>query len=97
MGRHVNADTGSDEVNAGEFADGVQTTDADGTPREPARHVVESAESGLLEPQAEISPDTHIGVDLDAPPSSTPRVAPSPAHPDALVEHGRVGDGHEME
>ena len=102
MGRHVNADAGSDEGEAAEFAAGAETTDAEGAPHEHARHVLEpEAESGteseLLEPQAVISPDTHVGVDLDAPVTGARPAAPSPANPDALVEHGLVGDGHEME
>jgi len=106
MGRHVNADAGSDEGEAAEFADGADTAGAEGTPHEHARHVAEAgagpgaesgAESELLEPQAVISPDTHVGVELDAPVTGTHPPAASPANPDALVEHGRVGDGHEME
>jgi len=100
MGRHVNADAGSDEGEAAEFVDGAETTDAEGAPHEHARHVLEpetETESGLLEPQAVISPDTHVGVDLDAEVRPDHQAAASPANPDALVEHGLVGDGHEME
>jgi len=94
MGRHVNADASSDEDEAAEFADRAESTDAEGAPHEHARHV---AGSGLLEPQAVISPDTHVGVDLDAAATDTEPVVPSPANPNALIEHGLVGDGHEME
>ena len=102
MGRHVNADAASDEDEAAEFADDAETADAEGAPHEHARHVLEPAtetetESGLLEPQAVISPDTHVGVDLDAEVRGDHQAAASPANPDALVEHGLVGDGHEME
>ena len=94
MGRHVNADAGSDEGEAAEFANGAEDTYAEGAPHEHARHV---AEPELLEPQAVISPDTHVGVDLDPPVTGADPVAPSPANPNALIEHGLVGDGHEME
>ena len=106
MGRHVNADAGSDEGEAVEFVDGAETTDAEGAPHEHARHVLEpetTAEpepttgSGLLEPQAVISPDTHVGVDLDAEARGAHHTSASPANPDALIEHGLVGDGHELE
>jgi len=102
MGRHVNADAGSDEGEAAEFADGADTAGAEGTPHEHARHVAEpgaesGTESGLLEPQAVISPDTHVGVELDSPATGTRPAPASPANPDALIEHGRVGDGHEVE
>ena len=88
MGKHVNADAGSDEPEAA-VAEGEQTQ------HETARHVAESGHP--LEPQAVISPDTHVGVDLNKRKSGTRDAAPSPANPDALVEHGLVGDGHEME
>ena len=91
MGKHVNADAPSDEGEADELAG---APDAD-TQHEHARHVAESGQ--LLEPQAVISPDTHVGVDLAAPEHGVPSVQPSPAHPDALIEHGLVGDGHELE
>ena len=90
MGRHVNADAGSDEGEA-EF-DGADTSSDH---HEHARHVAESEQ--LLEPQAVISPDTHVGVDLGAAGPGAAPAAASPANPDALVEHGLVGDGHEME
>ena len=45
---------------------------------------------------AYISPDTHIGSDLGVAPG-TPDAAASPAHPDALIQRGLVGDGHELE
>jgi hypothetical protein len=88
MGRHVNADAGSDEAQAAE-------AEENGTPHEAARHVAESGHP--LEPQAVISADTHVGVDLSARTKRTRSAAASPANPDALVEHGLVGDGHEME
>jgi hypothetical protein len=87
MGRHVNADAGSDEAQAAE-------AEENGTSHE-ARHAAESGRP--LEPQAVISADTHVGVDLSAPKKRTRSAAASPANPDALVEHGLVGDGHEME
>jgi len=86
MGRHVNDEAGDD-------------IESDAAPHEHARHVAETEQepSGhLLEPQAVISPDTHVGVELDDPVEAQ-NAAPSPAHPDALIEHGLVGDGHEME
>ncbi len=45
---------------------------------------------------AYISPDTHIGFDLEVAPG-TPDAAASPAHRDALIQGGQVGDGHELE
>ena len=89
MGRHVNADAGADEA---EVSDAAVDADAQ---HEHARHVAESDHP--LEAQAVISPDTHVGVDLDEVAPGTPDAAPSPANPDALVEHGLVGDGHELE
>ncbi len=50
----------------------------------------------LVSPGAEISDDTSVTVDMEAMPEH-PEVSPSPANPDALVERGRVGDGHELE
>jgi hypothetical protein len=102
MGRHVNADAGSDEGEAAEFTDGAETTHAEGASHEHARHAADTgvdaeAGSGILDPQAVISPDTHVGVDLDGEVTGAHNAAASPANPDALVEHGRVGDGHEME
>ena len=88
MGRHVNADAGSDEAQAAEEAENE-------TPHEAARHVAESGSP--LEPQAVISADTHVGVEPTPPAKRTRAAAASPAKPDALVEHGLVGDGHEME
>lgn len=87
MGKHVNADAGSDE---GEAIEGAESAEY-----EHARHVAESGHP--LEPQAVISADTHVGVELGPLPAGTPDAAASPADPDALVEHGEVGDGHEME
>jgi len=91
MGKHVNADAPSDEGEADELAG---APDAD-TQHEHARHVAESGQ--LLEPQAVISPDTHVGVELESPEHGVQSAPPSPANPDALIEHGWVGDGHEME
>ena len=87
MGRHVNADAGSDEAEAA--AEGAEAE------HETARHVADAGRP--LEPQAVISADTHVGVDLDEIAPGTPDAAASPANPDALIEHGLVGDGHEME
>jgi hypothetical protein len=94
MGRHVNADAGSDEGQAAELAESAGRDETVGD-HEHARHVAESGQ--LLEPQAVISPDTHVGAEFGSPASGTENAAASPAHPDALIEHGRVGDGHEME
>jgi hypothetical protein len=91
MGRHVNAEAGSDEGASTESAEGTGGADPQ---HEHARHIVESAHQ--LEPQAVISPDTHVGVDLGAVKGAQDAEA-SPANPDALIEHGLVGDGHEME
>lgn len=92
MGKHVNDDAGSDEGEATELA---EHPDGAATPHEPARHVAESGHP--LEPYAVISADAHVGVDLGAAPHNAQDAAPSPANPDALIEHGLVGDGHEME
>ena len=70
MGRHAN-DTAGDEG----------WDDPDGTP---PRHV--AAGEHPLEPQAVISPDTHVGGDFDELAAGTPDAEPSPANPDALVE-----------
>jgi hypothetical protein len=94
MGKHVNADAGSDEGEAVELAESAERDDA-ATVHEHARHVAESGR--LLEPQAVISPDTQVGADLGSPPNGAENAVASPAHPDALIEHGLVGDGHEME
>jgi hypothetical protein len=50
----------------------------------------------LVDPGARISDDTSVTVDMEAMPTP-PEAAPSPARPEELTEHGRVGDGHEME
>jgi len=93
MGKHVNADAESDEGEAPELAEGAEGADAQ---HEHARHVAESGHP--LEPQAVISPDTHVGVDLEAAAVKDAQdAAASPANPDALIEHGLVGDGHELE
>ncbi len=85
MGRHVNADAAADDSAAEQ--------------RETARHAAPGASAAghILDDDAVISPDTHVGVDFERLASGTPDAAPSPANPDALVEHGTVGDGHEME
>ncbi|MEO6115604.1 MAG: hypothetical protein ABIP33_04390 [Pseudolysinimonas sp.] len=91
MGRHVNADAENDE------ADAEQTTggDHDGAQHESARHVAQAGHP--LQPQAVISADTHVGVELNTRGKGSKDAAASPANPDALIEHGLVGDGHEME
>ena len=97
MGKHVNADAGTDEAEAAELADDADNADAARSAdaqHEHARHVAGSGQP--LEAQAVISPDTHVGVDVEKP-AGTPDAAASPSNPDALVEHGLVGDGHEME
>lgn len=91
MGRHVD-----DEAAADAEADETRTAAADsGTPR----HAAEAPhqQGHPLEAQAVISADTHVTVDFDVLPPGTPDAPPSPARPDALVEHGLVGDGTEME
>jgi hypothetical protein len=50
----------------------------------------------LADPGARISDGTSVTVDMEAMPTH-PDVAPSAADRDALVRHGAVGDGHEME
>ncbi len=50
----------------------------------------------LVSPGAEISDDTHVGVDMETLPHH-PEVRRSASNPDALVEHGVVGDGTELE
>jgi hypothetical protein len=90
MGKHVNADAAADDAEVFEPADGTGSAEA----HEHARHVAEAGSP--LEARAAISPDTHVGVDVETP-AGTPDAAASPANPDALVEHGLVGDGHELE
>jgi hypothetical protein len=85
MGRHINAEAGPDGGAEAEAAGQLHD----------ARHAAEA--SHPLEAHAVISPDTHVGVDLDQLAPGTAAAPPSPANPDALVEHGMVGDGHEME
>lgn len=94
MGRHVNDDTAAQGDSAEQAA-----TDPDGAEaHEAARHAARGgAADGILQNDAVISPDTHVGVDFDQVAPGTPDAAPSPADPDALIEHGLVGDGHEME
>ena len=87
MGKHINADAGSDEA--------AVDLEGDVAPHEAARHVAEAGHP--LEAQAVISADTHVGVEFNEVASDTPDAAASPANPDALIEHGLVGDGHEME
>ncbi|HEU0205804.1 MAG TPA: hypothetical protein VFQ74_03800 [Pseudolysinimonas sp.] len=91
MGRHVNAEAGSDESPSTAPEEGTGSADPQ---HEHARHIAESAHP--LEPQAVISPDTHVGVEFGAVTGAPDAEAP-PANPDALIEHGQVGDGHEME
>mgnify|MGYP005819363537 CR=1 FL=1 len=50
----------------------------------------------LAGPGARISDDTTVTVDMEGA-LVRPEVEPSPAHPEALVENGRVGDGTELE
>ncbi len=50
----------------------------------------------LVNPGARISDDTSVTVDMESMPTH-PDTTPSPSNPDALVEHGRVGDGTELE
>jgi hypothetical protein len=90
MGRHVNADAGSDEGVA-EAAD----LDGDEARHETARHVADPGHP--LEPQAVISADSHVGGGAAKRKKGARDAAASPAHPDALIEHGLVGDGHELE
>jgi hypothetical protein len=86
MGRHVNGDgTVDDEAAAAE----QQASQVEQRPRHAA--------GAPLEPRNVISPDTHVGVDLDAAPAGAADAAASPARPDELIERGRVGDGHELE
>ena len=83
MGRHINADAEVDEL--------VEQTRA--------RHA--QAAGGLaghpLEQQTVISADTHVGSGFDGIAAGTPDAAPSPANPGALIQHGLVGDGTELE
>jgi len=92
MGKHANADAADDRNDDDEFAEGADEERAD---HHAARHVAESGHP--LEPQAVISPDTHVGVDLSGRPAGAQDAAASPANPDALIERGLVGDGHELE
>jgi hypothetical protein len=85
MGRHVNTDVAVDQL-PGEQPDPARQT----TPP-PA------ASDHWLEPQAVISGDTHVGTDFDEVAPGTPDAAASPANPNALIEHGLVGDGTELE
>ncbi|MGN6325475.1 hypothetical protein [Pseudolysinimonas sp.] len=50
----------------------------------------------LIDPGARISEGTSVTVDMEAMPTR-PHAAPSDSNPDALVEGGKVGDGHELE
>ena len=83
MGRHINVDAAVDEL-----PDATRERIQLGLPADAQGHP--------LEPQAVISPDTHVGSDSEVPPG-TPDAAASPANPDSLVERGLVGDGHELE
>jgi hypothetical protein len=51
---------------------------------------------GMIEEVNRISDDTSVTVDMEAMPTH-PDVEPSEPRPDALVEHNRVSDGHELE
>jgi hypothetical protein len=86
MGRHVNAEA--------EFDEHPEVT------RERLRLAAASPShtppGHPLAPQAYISPDTHVGSDTEVA-SGTPDAAASPARPDALIQGGLVGDGHELE
>jgi hypothetical protein len=63
----------------------------------PASTMARTQQQGTpLAPQAVISPDTHVGVESPIAPG-TPDAAASPARPDSLIQHGLVGDGHELE
>lgn len=81
MGRHVNADAELDE-----HPDVTRERLRSGG----------AAQGHPLEAQSYISPDTHIGSDA-AVAIGTPDAAASPAHPEALIQGGLVGDGHELE
>ncbi len=62
----------------------------------PFFHAQMAAQGHPLEAQAIISPDTHIGTEFEVAPG-TPDAPVSPANPDALIQRGLVGDGHELE
>ena len=89
MGRHINLDAVVDE-----HPDATRERLLSGVPllsgplAEPRSHP--------LEAQAVISPDTHVGIDFEVA-AGTPDAAASPEHPDALIQGGLVGDGHELE
>jgi hypothetical protein len=106
MGRHVNADAELDEHpdvtrerlrlgGAGLGGAGLGGADLGGADLGGA-DLGGAAQGHPLEPQAYISPDTHVGFDAEVA-SGTPDAAASPSHPDALVQGGLVGDGHELE
>lgn len=90
MGKHANADAADDQRSPDES--GITSSD---TPHAPARHAAQPGNP--LEPQAVISADTHVGAEHEGRPAGAEDAAPSPADPDALIEHGLVGDGHELE
>lgn len=85
MGRHLNADAGPDD-------NAVHGSAPD---HDSAQHLSDAGHP--LAVTAVISPDTHVGVDLGTIPPGTPNASASPANPEALIEHGLVGDGHELE
>ncbi|MDP9026200.1 MAG: hypothetical protein M3N46_01425 [Actinomycetota bacterium] len=87
MGRHVNADAELDE-----HPDVTRERLLHGTVAPPEH----SQQGHPLQAQSFISPDTHIGSGSEVA-AGTPDAAASPAHPDSLVQHGLVGDGHELE
>jgi hypothetical protein len=51
-------------------------------------------DGGLVSPGNDLADDTHVG---SAPVVPDVHAEPSPAHPDALVDGGDVGDGTELE
>jgi hypothetical protein len=91
MGRHVNADAELDE-----HPDVTRERLRLGGAGLGGAGLGGAAQGHPLEPQAYISPDTHVGFDAEVA-SGTPDAAASPSHPDALVQGGLVGDGHELE
>ena len=83
-GRHL--ETAHDRDDAADYPVGLPNG-GDSSPRRRDR---------LVDPGARISADTSVTVDMEAMPTH-PDVTPSEPNPDALVEGGAVGDGHEME
>lgn len=87
MGRHVNPDA---------VVDGPLFDEANERARHAQLQAQLDAQGHPLEAQAVISADTHVGTEFEVAPG-TPDAPLSPAHPDALIQHGLVGDGHELE